>query len=176
MKCFRFLMPMRPTRVPFATLLCLLLSAALAGCAADAARSTADCAGISGTYRDRAEAGGSSLAALLLGKAAPDRLTKLEVRPSGLHVAAGSSQATLGPGDFTCTGHDEISLSREASSRIHLPPLIDQTRTVSHVLRGGAGQDLVLSTYSRTTASPYGVNLKGPLQLDSTATWRRQEP
>jgi hypothetical protein len=169
-------MPMRPTRVPVATLSCLVLSAALAGCAADAAgSSSADCAGISGSYRDKAEPGGSSLAALLLGKSASDRgLTRLEVRPFGLHVSAGSSQATLGPGDFTCTGHDEISLSREASSRIHLPPLIDQTRTVSHVLRGGAGQDLVLSTYSRTTASPYGVNLKGPLQLDSTATWRRQ--
>jgi hypothetical protein len=168
---------MRPPRVPVATLCCVLLSAALASCAADAARSTADCAGISGSYRDKAESGGSSLAALLLGKAASDRaLTRLEVRASGLHVAAGSSQATLGSGDFACTGHDEISLSREATSRVHLPPLIDQTRTVTHVLRGGAGQDLVLSTYSRTTASPYGLRLKGPLQLESTLTWRRQGP
>ena len=48
--------------------------------------------------------------------------------------------------------------------------LSDQTKPVTYVLTGGAGADLVLSTYVQTTVAPYGARLKGLMQRESTIT------
>lgn len=99
---------------------------------------------------------------------------RIEARDQALQIAAGSARASLEPSDFICASNDELRLAREATSQIQAPPLIDQTRTTSYVLRGGRDKDLVLSTYTRTTAKPYGFPLTGPLQLQSTTTWTRK--
>jgi len=57
-----------------------------------------------------------------------------------------------------------------------LPPLIDQIRTVTYVLTGGPGMDLILTRQAQTTATPYGAKLKGPVQEESITTWRRTGP
>jgi hypothetical protein len=67
-------------------------------------------------------------------------------------------------------------LAPQETSHIRLPPLIDQTETVTYVLTGGAGADLVLTSYVQTTVAPYGARLKGPMQQESIITWRRAGP
>lgn len=160
-------------------LLALLLCATvLPGCGTPGpAAQGADCADLAGSYGDHGQPSGESLARLLTGHAGPKgAVVHLDAGAKAVPVKAGATRVQLDSPSFACVAPNEIRLVHEDVSRIHAPPLIDQTRTVSYVLRGGAGKDLVLSTYSRTTASPYGLALQGPLQLESTTTWRREAP
>lgn len=153
----------------------LLLGPVLAGCAGVHAGAQADCSGLSGSYRDRADPSGESLARFLLGRVAPKvAVVCIDAADGRLVVAAGPSSTTLPGTDFVCDAPDELRLAREETSVIHAPPLIDQTRTTSYVLRGRRGKALVLNTYSRTTARPYGLPFTGPLQLESTTMWQRE--
>ena len=162
---------LRPAHSP--ALVALLAAAMLSGCAGPG--SPADCSGLAGSYLDRGVPSGESLAKTLLGRVVPKTGTvRIAAGEGQLQVIAGATRAILTGAEFLCTAPNELRLVREETSRIHVPPLTDQTRTTSYVLRGGPAKDLVLSTYTRTTASPYGLALKGPLQLDSTTTWRRE--
>jgi hypothetical protein len=99
------------------------------------------------------------------------------VSAEGLRVSSGATAGTLAAGaDFNCSGAGRIALTRRDSSRIHLPPLIDQIKTITYVLHADAGANLVLDTYAQTSLAPYGVQLQGPAQLESTTTWRRVAP
>lgn len=91
-------------------------------------------------------------------------------------IAVGASQHRLDAGkDFRCESTDQLALTRVESSRIHLPPLIDQTRTVRFVVTGGAGLPLTIGTYEQTTVAPYGLTIKGPDKLDVSTSWSRTD-
>lgn len=164
----------------------LLAALLLQGCAGPgpltAARAVdsaaADCRGLGGVYRDAGEPNGDSLVHFLLGKPpSKGRRVQIDVSAERLQVSAGTTEGTLVAGkDFNCSGAGRITLTRQESSRIRLPPLIDQTKTLTYVLHVDAGANLVLSTYAQTSLTPYGVPLEGPAQLESTITWRRISP
>lgn len=153
----------------------LLCSVVLAGCAASGPQELADCSGLAGTYPDRGKPSGESLAQLLLGRTVPrGTVVRLDASDGRLLVAAGTAHRILDTALFACTATDELRLTNDEISSIQAPPLIDQTRIVSHVLRGGRGKDLVLISSSRTTVRPYGLPVRGPLQQEPTITWRRE--
>ena len=159
--------------------LALLATVLLQGCAGSGATAAkADCRGLSGSYRDAAEPNGDSLTHFLLNKKSPEgRQVQLDVSGQAIRASSGATAGTLAAEkDFNCSGVGRIVLTRQESSHIRLPPLIDQTKTVTYVLTGGAGADLVLSTYVQTTITPYGAKLKGPMQMESTTTWHRTKP
>ncbi|CAN5440118.1 hypothetical protein BH10PSE16_BH10PSE16_10480 [soil metagenome] len=106
------------------------------------------------------------------------RQVALDVNAQVVRASAGGGAAgtLVAEKDFACNSADRLMLTRQETSHIRLPPLIDQTKTVTYVLTGGAGADLVLSTYVQTTISPYGAQLKGPRQRESTITWHRAGP
>ena len=112
---------------------------------------------------------------LLLKKKSPGPLVQLVVTAQGVRISSGTSTGTLAAAtDFHCGAAGRIELTRRESSRILLPPLIDQVKTVTYVLTGGAGADLVLHTYAQTTLAPYGAKLKGPMQVESVTTWHQK--
>ena len=153
----------------------LAFEAMLCGCAGHGPLTGADCSGLTGGYADRGEPSGQSLARLLLDKSVPKgTVVHIDANDGRLQVSAAAARKVLDSGACVCAAPGEVRLLREDIARIHAPPLIDQTRTTSYVLRGGPGEALVLSTYSRTTARPYGLPLTGPLQLDSTTRWIRE--
>lgn len=81
-----------------------------------------------------------------------------------IRASSDSLAGTIAIGkDFNCS----------AANRIHLPPLIDQKKTLTYVLTGGPEMDLVLSTEVQTIIAPYGAKLKGPVQVESITTWHR---
>lgn len=99
---------------------------------------------------------------------------QLDVSAQSIRASSDGTAGTLAAGkDFTCSGVSHIVLTRQKSSSIRLPPLIDQTKTVTYELTGGAGADLVLSTYVQTTIAPFSAKIKGPLQMELTTTWHR---
>ena len=105
------------------------------------------------------------------------RLVQLEVSAQEIRISSGTRISMLAAGkDFHCAGTGRIMLTRQKSSRIRLPPLIDQVKIVSYELTGGAGADLALTMYAQTTIAPYGAKLKGPMQVESTTTWHRTGP
>jgi len=163
----------------------MLLAAAagslLVGCAVTAPAETGfDCRALTGTYEGNSQ-GGAGLRRDLLGlettnptKAAPVRLT---VGDGSLTIASGLQVDRLVAGkDYRCDGMNRFTLTRVESSRVHLPPLIDQTRTVRFAVTGGPGLPLTISTYEQTTVAPYGVKVKGPDHFDAATSWRRTAP
>lgn len=139
----------------------------------------ADCRGLSGRYWDAGEPEGASLLQFLVKKKPLQaRQVALDVNAQGVRVSSGGGAAgtLVAEKDFACNSADRLVLARQETSHIRLPPLIDQTKTGTYVLTGGAGADLVLSTYVQTTISPYGAQLKGLMQRESTITWRRAGP
>lgn len=151
----------------------------LQGCASPVSMTgTADCGGLSGGYWDVGQPSGNSLTGFLLGKKLQDdRPVQLQVSTGSIRASSGALAGTLAAEtDFNCSAIDRIVLTRQEASRIHLPPLIDQIRTVTYVLTGGPGVDLILTRQAQTTATPYGAKLKGPVQEESITTWRRSSP
>lgn len=160
-------------------LLALLATVLLQGCASPGATNgTVDCRGLSGGYRDAAELNGDSLTQLLLRKKSPQgRLVHLDVSAENIRASSDALAGTIAvEKDFNCSAANRIVLTRQDASRIHLPPLIDQVKTLTYVLTGGPGMDLVLSTQVQTTIAPYGAKLKGPMQVESITTWHRTGP
>ena len=136
----------------------------------------ADCRGLSGRYWDAGEPEGASLLHFLMKyKPLQAGLVALDVNAQRVRASAGGGAAgtLFAEKDFACNSADRLVLARQETSHIRLPPLIDQTKTVTYVLTGGAGANLVLSTYVQTTMAPYGAQLKAPMQLESIITWRR---
>ena len=158
--------------------LLLLATALMQGCAsAGTTTGVADCQGLSGSYRNESESDGDSLMYFLLKKKSMGRLVQLEVSAQEIRISSGTRISMLAAEkDFHCAGTGRIMLTRQESSRIRLPPLIDQVKIVSYELTGGAGVDLALTRYAQTTLAPYGVELKGPMQVESTTTWHRTGP
>lgn len=151
----------------------------LQGCASSASTTgTAECGGLSGGYRDVGQPSGNSLTGFLLGKKPPEgRAVQLQVSTGSIRASSGALAGTLAAAaDFNCSAVDRIMFTRQESSRIRLPPLIDQIRTVTYLLTGGPGMDLILTKQAQTTATPYGAKLKGPVQEESITTWRRTGP
>lgn len=139
----------------------------------------ADCRGLSGRYWDAGETEGASLLQFLVKKKPLQaRQVALDVNAQVVRVSSGGGAAgtLVAEKDFACNSADRLVLARQETSHIRLPPLIDQTQTVTYVLTGGAQADLVLTSYVQTTISPYGAQLKGPMQRESTITWRRAGP
>ena len=159
-------------------LLPLLATALMQGCAnAGITTGVADCQGLSGSYRDKSESDGDSLMYFLLTKKSLGRLVQLEVSAQEIRISSGTRISMLAAGkNFRCAGTGRIVLTRQESSRIRLPPLIDQVKISTYELTGGAGADLVLSRYAQTIVAPYGTELKGPPQIESTTTWHRTGP
>lgn len=157
---------------------CLLAITLLQGCAsAGTMTNTAHCLGLSGSYRDESEAEGGSLMEFLLRTKSQGRPVRLDVSAQEIRISSGTHKSVLTAGkDFHCAGMGRIVLTRQESSHIRLPPLIDQAKAITHVLTGGAGADLVLIRYARTTLAPYGAELRGPMQVESTSTWHRTGP
>ena len=157
----------------FLIALALLATVLIQSCAGSSANGAkADCRGLSGSYRDAADPNGDSLTYFLLNKKSPQgHPVQPDVSGQVVRVSSGAAAGSLTAGkDFTCSGVGRIVLARQETSQIRMPPLIDQTKTVTYVLTGGAGADLVLSTYVQTAISPYGAQLKGPMQQESTIT------
>lgn len=178
MKVLRFVQLYK--RFDLHTLLAVLL---LQGCtgpvpwtAVDSAAT--DCRSLGGLYRDAGEPNGDSLVHFLLGKPpSKGRGVQIEVSAERLQISAGATEGALVAGkDFKCSGAGRITLTRQESSRIYLPPLIDQTKTVNYVFHVDAAANLVMSTYAQTSLAPYGMALQGPAQLESTIIWRRASP
>lgn len=139
----------------------------------------ADCRGLSGRYWDAGEPEGASLLQFLMKKKPlQPRQVALDVNAQVVRASSGGAAGgtLFAEKDFACNSADRLVLTRQETSHIRLPPLIDQTKTVTYVLTGGARADLVLSTYVQTTISPYGAQLKGPVQRESTITWHRAGP
>jgi hypothetical protein len=139
----------------------------------------ADCRGLSGRYWDAGEPEGASLLQFLMKhKPVQARQVALDVNAQRVQASTGGAAAgtLFAEKDFACNSADRLVLARQETSPIRLPPLIDQTQTVTYVLTGGAGADLVLTSYVQTTVAPYGARLKGPMQRESTVTWRRAGP
>lgn len=90
----------------------------------------ADCGRLSGGYRDAAELNGYSLTQFLLKKKSPEsRLVRLDVGAESICASSGTFAGTLTvERDFNCIAANRIVLTRQDSSRIHLPPLIDQAK------------------------------------------------
>lgn len=148
----------------------------LEGCAGPGATTgTADCRGLSGGYRDAGEPNGDSLTQFLLRKKSPEgRLVQLDVSAESIRASSGTFAGTLAvEKDFDCSAANRIVLTRQESSGVRLPPLIDQVKTVTYVVTGGPGMDLVLTTQVQTTIAPYGAKLNGPMQVESVITWHR---
>ncbi|HQT51010.1 MAG: hypothetical protein B7X79_15130 [Acidovorax sp. 17-64-282] len=102
---------------------------------------------------------------------------QLQVDTGSLHASSGALAGTLAVvADFNCSAVDRIVLTRQESSRIHLPPLIDKVRIVTFMLTGGPGMDLILTRQAQTSAAAYGAKFKGPVQEESITTWRRTRP
>lgn len=139
----------------------------------------ADCRGLSGRYWDADELEGASLLQFLM-KNKPVQARQVVLDVNAQVVRASSGGAAVGTlfaeKDFACTDADRLVLTRQETSHIRLPPLIDQTKSVTYVMSGGVGADLVLNSYVQTTIAPYGAQLKGPAQRGSTITWRRAGP
>lgn len=156
----------------------LLPIALLQGCAgAGTATGSADCRSLSGSYQDESESDGDSLSYFLLKKKSLGQMVQLEVSAREIRISSGTRRSTLAADkNFHCAGTGRIVLTRQESSRIRLPPLIDQVKILTYELNGGAGADLVLSRYAQTTIAPYGAELKGPVQVESTTTWHRTGP
>ncbi|WP_371439530.1 hypothetical protein [Polaromonas sp.] len=163
----------------FLVLLTLSATVLLEGCAnSGSLTGTVDCRGLSGSYHDAGEPTGDSLTQFLLKNKPPvSRLMQLGVSAGSIRVSSGTTAGTLAvEKDFNCSSANRIVLTRQDSSRIQLPPLIDQVKTVTYVLTGGPGMNLVLNTQVQTTISPYGAKLAGPMQTESITTWRRTGP
>ena len=113
----------------------------------------------------------------LLKKKSTGRLVRLEVNAQEIRISSGTLSSMLAAEkDFRCAGTGRIVLTRQESTRIRLPPLIDQVKIVTYGLTGGAGVDLALTRYTQTTIAPYGAELKGPMQVESTTIWHRTGP
>lgn len=163
-------------RTHFLLPLALPVAVLLHGCANPSSTAgPGDCSGLSGSYQDTGEPNGDSLTQLLLRKkSSGNRVVQLGLGAETIRASSGTFTDSLTiDKDFNCSALNRIELTRQESSRIQLPPMIDQVKTVNYVLTGGPGKDLVLSTQVQTTISPYGAKLKGPVQIESTATWRR---
>ncbi len=151
----------------------------LQGCASPVLTTgTAACGGLSGAYWGVGQPGDNSLTEFLLRKRpAEGRPVQLQVSTGSIRASSGGIAGTLvAAADFNCSAVDRIVLIRQESSRIQLPPLIDQVKTVTYVLTGGPGMDLVLNTLVQTTISPYGAKLKGLMRMESITTWSRSGP
>lgn len=168
---------MLPNR--YALFLASLVTVLLQSCAgSNATLQTDDCRSLSGRYRDAGVPINNSLMQFLLKKKTPDgAVVKLDVDAERIRVSSGAIAAILAAKtDFECSSIGRVVLTRQESSRISLPPLIHQTRTVTYMLTGGAGADLTLRAYVQTTVIPFGTKLEGPRQLEATTTWHRTGP
>ena len=146
----------------------LLATVLIQGCAASSATSAnADCRGLSGSYRDAADPNGDSLTYFLLNNKPPQgHPVQLDVSGQTIRASSGAAAGSLTAGkDCTCSGVGRLVLARQETSNIRL-----------RLLTGGAGADLVRTSYVQTTIAPYGARLKGPMQRESTITWRRAGP
>lgn len=131
---------------------------------------------ISGVYGQQPVEGDESLLTLLLGAdLRGGATTRLIAGASSLQIDSPPVHRLLHmPEDYRCEADGAIALTRRDTARISLPPLINQQVTRSYVLRRDASGELILSVFSQTVASPYGVRLAGPVQLDKTIRWKRQ--
>ena len=131
---------------------------------------------IGGVYADRAQGGKESLVSFLLGsEAAATPTVRLTLDAAGLRVETLSGRHILrSPADFSCSNGTKVTLTRQVVGHIRLPPLIDQTVVTSYRFRKTDAGNLQMDIYSQTTASPYGLRLYGPEQLDRTLTWVAQ--
>lgn len=86
------------------TLLIPLAIALIQGCASvGSTAGTADCQGLSGSYRNESESDGDSLIDFLLKKKSPDRLVQLDVSAQEIRISSGTRRSMLGAGkDFHC--------------------------------------------------------------------------
>lgn len=167
------------SRTRILILLVLPATVMLHGCAIPGPTTgAADCKGLSGGYRDAGKPNGDSLVQFLLRNKSPEsRMVQLDVGAESIRVSSGTFTGTLAvEKDFNCSGANRVVLTGQESSSIHLPPLIDQVKTVTYVLTGGPGMDLVLNTQVQTSIAPYGAKLKGPTQVESITTWQRTGP
>ncbi len=72
---------------------------------------------------------------------------QLDVGAESIRAASGKFVDTLAvEKDFNFSAVNRIVLTRQESSSIHLPPLIDQVKTVTYMVTGGPGMDLILNT------------------------------
>ena len=167
--------PAEPLRTSALVVTALAASGLILACCAGVPATPPECSGLAGSYREHADGSGESLSKLFMGRSVPGATTvRVEASGGQLSVAANRTSTLLPAEEFVCASPNELRFAHDETSSIRVPPLIDQTRTTSRVLRGGPGKALVLSTYSRTTAKPYGLPLTGPLQLDSTTSWSRE--
>jgi hypothetical protein len=150
---------------------CSIVMSILLSCTSVAPRSL--CPDIGGIYADRAQGDKGSLLASLIGPGTPSASTvQLTVDTVALHVEASGVHRTLqSPADFSCSKGTEMTLTRKVTRHIRLPPLIDQSVVTSYRFRKTDAGDLQMDVYSQTTASPYGLRLSGPEQLDHTVIW-----
>lgn len=131
------------------------------------------CPDIGGIYADRAQGDKGLLVSVLTGqKTAPADTVELTVDAAALHVETLKTRHTLrSPADYSCSLGSELTLTRQDIERVRLPPLIDQSVVTSYRFKKTPAGDLQMDVYSQTTASPYGLRLTGPQQLDHTVIW-----
>ncbi|RZA22646.1 MAG: hypothetical protein EOP02_16070 [Proteobacteria bacterium] len=143
----------------------------LLSCAGMAPEAT--CPDIGGTYADLAQDGKASLVNVLTGQKAPSTGTvELTAEATSLRIETSQARHTLrSPADFSCAEGIGMTLTRQRVEHVRLPPLIDQTRVTSYRFQKTSAGDLQMDVYSQTTASPYGLRLTGPQQLDHTVIW-----
>lgn len=132
------------------------------------------CPHLDGTYADRTPGEKASLVSFLTGQQAAVSAGTVELTSDAvvLRVQTSTLRHVLRtPADFSCSKGNEMTLTRQAIGRIYLPPLLDQSLVTSYQFSKTESGDLRMDVYSRTTASPYGVRLSGPEQLDRTVIW-----
>ena len=141
---------------------------------ASSIREAGACPDLSGRYLSRTEQETDSLLVYLLdNRAAAPTSVVLQSTADGLLVNAGDTRVRLAhPEDFTCKQGTELLLSRQPTTHLKLPPLIDQSVVRSYSFRRTPSGDLALDIYAQSIGRPYGLKLSSPVKLEKTIIWK----
>lgn len=148
---------------------------ALLASACTAIQPQADCSGLAGRYASLSKAESEPLLKYLLGEEIRGNdPVVLTLDGADASLRQGSRRVDFkSPEHFSCDARGEMRLTRQEKAHVRLPPLFDQTVTRTFVFRSTASGNLQLDVHSRTSASPYGIELNGPDQLEKSLVWTR---
>ena len=154
----------------------VLVSAAVAWCAAGCSTPSALCPDLSGTYADRSENGDMHLSRVFLGPSGPASATRVRLTwaPGRLTVApAGQRVAVLTAGkDFACHG-DDLALARVDEETVGLPEVLLATRRIRYVLSRSGDGGLTADVRVKAQTSAAGITLPAPEHSTDRLRWRR---
>jgi hypothetical protein len=133
------------------------------------------CPDLSGRYVPHNDREPESLLNYLVERrTAPSTAVVLQGSADSLLVTAGETKVRLAhPADYTCRHGTELVLTRQPTTQLSLPPLIDQSVIRTYVFRLETSGDLALDVYAQSIGRPYGLKLSGPVKLEKSLLWKR---